>query len=222
MDGIVIVLAHAAGGMPDHHQIMMLGPILPLLLIGAVVLANALDARGAFARYDQIVGMGVPLTAIAAGLSLGSAAIHFAVIESHFTEFAPYGYAFIGLAWFQAIWAQVYLLRPGRRTALAGALVNLGVVAAWLVSRTVGLPFGPEAGVSQPIGFSDLLATAFEVLLIGVLAAALQPDLARRLALRQLPVQKAFVLATFCIATVIAMTILALLSSSDAAVVALR
>jgi hypothetical protein len=155
----------------------------------------------------------VPLSAIAAGLSLGAAAIHFAAIESHFNEFAPYGFAFIGLAWFQAIWAQVYLLRPGRRAALIGAAVNVGVVAVWLISRTVGLPFGPEAGIQQPVGFPDLLATSFEIVLIGALAAALLPAGERRLALRAMPIQKAFVLVAFATGTVVAMTIVALLTS---------
>jgi hypothetical protein len=155
----------------------------------------------------------VPLIAIAASLSLGAAAIHFAAIESHFDEFAPYGFAFIGLAWFQAIWAQVYLLRPGRRAALIGAAVNVGVVGVWLISRAVGLPFGPEAGVPQAVGFPDLLATSFEMVLIGVLGTALLPASERRLALREMPIQKAFVLATFATGTVVAMTILALLTS---------
>ncbi len=221
MDGMVVVLGHAAGGMPNHDQVMMIMPIVPLLLIGAVVLANALDARGAFRGHEPVVGLGVPLTAIAAGLSLAAAAIHFAVIESHFDEFALYGYAFIGLAWFQAIWAQVYLLRGGRRLAILGAAVNAGVVVVWLISRTVGLPFGPEAGVPQPIGFADMVATSFEVLLVGVLAVSTAPALARALAVRELPIQKAFVLATFSIGTMVALTVVALATGHAEAVAGL-
>lgn len=221
MGGFEVVLAHAGGMMPSHDQIMLLMPIVPLLLIGSVLLANALDGRGAFAGHAQIVGLGVPLVAIAAGLSLGAAAIHFSVVESHFDEFAPYGLVFLGVASFQVIWALVYLLRPGSRVALLGAAVNAGVVVAWLASRTIGLPFGPEAGIPQAPGFADLLATAFELLLIGILVAAMLPAVTRRMAAREMTVQKAFVLAAFCTATVIAMTAVALLTSPQGAVASL-
>ena len=43
--------------------------------------------------------------------------------------------------------------------AALGALGNAVVVATWVVSRTVGLPFGEFAGEVLPVGFADALAT---------------------------------------------------------------
>ena len=218
MDDPAIVLSHGGGVLPEHDQLMMVVSLLPILLIATVLLANALDKRQFFSGQSRTVGPNVPLTAIAAGLSLGAAAIHFSVIQHHFEEFALFGYAFIGLAWFQAIWALVHVLRSDAPVALLGVAVNAGTVTVWLISRTVGLPIGPEAGVPEAVGFADLLATAFEVALIAVLTAALWPAWARRLALREMRVQKAFVLVVFCVATMVLLTVVAMAGTATHAV----
>jgi hypothetical protein len=60
--------------------------------------------------------------------------------------------------------------------------VNALVVITWIVSRTVGVPVGPEAGEAESIGLPDALATSFEALLVAVAAAlALRPGAAARL-----------------------------------------
>ena len=43
---------------------------------------------------------------------------------------------------------------------------NAVVVATWVVSRTVGLPFGEFAGAVLPVGFPDSLATIFEAVTV--------------------------------------------------------
>ena len=55
-----------------------------------------------------------------------------------------------------------------------GAFGNGFIIAIWVVSRTVGLPFGPESGTPEPIEFIDALATTFQVLIVaGCLALLL-------------------------------------------------
>ena len=44
-----------------------------------------------------------------AALSVGSAAIHFAVIPDHLEEWWAFGLAFALLGWFQAVWPSSYL-----------------------------------------------------------------------------------------------------------------
>lgn len=112
-------------------------------------------------------------------LSFGAAAIHFAVIGEHFAEFVPYGVLFAGLAWFQVGWGTAYLLRPEQRLALVAMTVNVGAMAVWLVSRTAGLPIGPAPGEIEPVGDLDLLATTFELALVGLLALRF-PSTSRR------------------------------------------
>lgn len=105
-------------------------------------------------------------------LSLGAAAIHFAVISEHFDEFWAFGLFFAATAWFQAWWAVEYSLRSRTRPLWAlGVMVNAGIVAIWLVSRLVGLPFGPRPGEPEPIGLADVTATVLEATLVIVLVA---------------------------------------------------
>src|SRR5687768_16697666 len=106
----LIVFAHAGGGLPDHETLMFLMPTLPLMFVGTVVLAKALEKRGLLREDGGTISLTVALAAIAAALSLGAAAIHFAVIAEHLALDLGFGLFFIGLAWFQVIWAQVYLL----------------------------------------------------------------------------------------------------------------
>ena len=125
-------------------------------------------------RIGRLRGAAVPFAlwsgTIAAGLSLGAAAIHFAAIADHFAEFAPYGIAFAALAWFQVGWAIACLFMPRPSVAIVGVVVNLGALLTWAASRTVGLPFGPDPGQIEPVGPLDLVASTLEIVLIAVLA----------------------------------------------------
>jgi hypothetical protein len=72
----------------------------------------------------------------------------------------------------QLVWGAVALARAPRLWLALGAVGNLVVVATWVVSRTVALPFGEYAGITLPVRFPDTLATALEVVVV-VGAAAL-------------------------------------------------
>src|SRR5262252_5158059 len=54
----------------------------------------------------------------------------------------------VGVA--QVIWAAIALARAPRWWLALGAAGNLVVAATWVLSRTVGLPVGPEAGITLP------------------------------------------------------------------------
>jgi hypothetical protein len=75
--------------------------------------------------------------------------------------------AFFGVvAVAQLAWGAVALARGPRWWLALGAVGNLVVVATWVVSRTVGLPAGEYAGITLPVGFPDVLATALEVVIV--------------------------------------------------------
>lgn len=94
------------------------------------------------------------------------------MIPSHFVEYWVFGLLFAIVASLQLTWAELVRRRPeDSRLVLAGAVVNVAVVAVWLASRTTGLPIGPSGGEPEPVGWKDLLATADEIFL--VLAALL-------------------------------------------------
>jgi hypothetical protein len=112
---------------------------------------------------------------LAAGLSGGAAAIHFAVIGEHFAEYALYGVLFALLAWFQMGWAFAYLARRDARLAGLAVAVNAGAIVVWVISRTAGLPIGPEPWTPEAIGPLDAVATGLELAMIAALGLGLLP-----------------------------------------------
>lgn len=92
--------------------------------------------------------------------------IHVGAAVDHFGEFPLYTLVFAALAVVQLTWAAAIVWRPSRRVLLFGCAFNVGVVALWAASRTVGVPVAPRAWVPERVGVADLLATADELLAV--------------------------------------------------------
>jgi hypothetical protein len=116
-----------------------------------------------------------------AALSAGAAAIHFAVVFEHFTEYTLYGVFFLVISWAQLIWPAVLVWRPSRPWLWAGIGGNALVLAIYVASRTVGLPFGPDLHDVESVGALDVVSCVLEAALIAGCAALLwRPSLADR------------------------------------------
>ena len=116
-----------------------------------------------------------------ASLSVGAAAIHFAVMFEHFEEYTLYGVFFLVVAWAQMIWAAVVLWRPSRLWLSLGIVGNALILAVYVASRAVGLPVGPDAGHPEPFGGLDGVSAFLEFALIAWCAALWwRPSLADR------------------------------------------
>ena len=204
------VFAHGVGFLPDMDDMMFLLPGLPILLFATIVVGAALDKRGALGAPGRTIAVHTPLAIIAALLSLAAAGIHFAVITEHLEEDVLFGFLFFALGWFQLVWAQTYLVWPRRAVAAVAIVVNLGAILVWIMSRTVGLPIGPEAWIPEALGFPDLLASTFEIGIIGLLLPTLFRERFERALNEQIPAQKAFVLAAFMALAVGLLTAMAL------------
>jgi hypothetical protein len=113
-------------------------------------------------------------------LSLGAAGIHLAVMGDHFGETWYHGSFFAAVAWLQVAWAVAIVVKPSRRLLLAGIIGNLVVAEVWLVSRTIGIPIGPNSGEAESIAFADVLATIFEFLIVFGSLVLLRPRLLER------------------------------------------
>jgi hypothetical protein len=100
--------------------------------------------------------------------SLGAGLVHAAVITEHWSYWLPYGVFFGVVAAAQLGWAVAALARD--RIALPRLMVgaNLALIALWGVTRTVGLPFGPDAGRPEAIGVADLGAVGLQLILVAV------------------------------------------------------
>jgi hypothetical protein len=121
-----------------------------------------------------------------AALSVGAAAIHFAVVFEHFAESTLYGVFFLVISWAQVIWPAVLLWRPSRLWLWLGIAGNAAVIAVYVASRTVGLPFGPDLHNAESVGALDVVSCALEFgLIVGCAALLWRPSLADRPAARR-------------------------------------
>lgn len=121
---------------------------------------------------------------VAATLSIAAAAIHLVMVPSHAGELTAEGMGFAITGWFQLLSAVLLLKRPARRLLGPIAAANVAFIAAWVWSRTAGLPFGAHAGQPEIAGFVDLTAVGFEVALLGCCAVLAVRRSARRVVTR--------------------------------------
>jgi hypothetical protein len=119
---------------------------------------------------------------VLAALSVGAALVHIAMVPAHAAEWLPEGLAFAAAAWLQLAFAAAVLGRPRRALLSAAALANAVFVAAWAVTRTAGMPFGPQAGSVESVAAVDLTCAAFEAaLVVAALVLAARPRLGESL-----------------------------------------
>jgi len=102
----------------------------------------------------------------AALLSAGAAAIHYAVIETHFEEWWGFGAFFVASGLAQLAWAVLAVTWPSRPLFWLGVFGNAAIVALWVVTRTVGTLLGPHPYEPEPVGLADGVATGFEVMIV--------------------------------------------------------
>ncbi|HEX8927520.1 MAG TPA: ATP-binding protein, partial [Actinomycetota bacterium] len=98
--------------------------------------------------------------------SVGAALVHADVIDSHFQVSALYGWFFVLSAFTQLAWGLLAVWRLDRALLVWGAVGNGLIVLLWVVSRTVGLPVGPQPWQPETTGAFDVLATALELALV--------------------------------------------------------
>lgn len=140
------------------------GALIPLTLLAVRRRERAVpEPELGIAEPVATAGIAQILVAL---LSVGAAVIHFAVIAQHFDEWWLPGMFFVGSAVFQLVWASLVLVRPTIPVYAVGALVNAAIVVTWIMSRTTGVPFGPEAGEPEAVGLPDTVATGFEIALV--------------------------------------------------------
>jgi hypothetical protein len=166
-----------------------------------------------------------PAIAIAIAASIGAGVIHLALGPEHLEELGALGWGFYLAAALQLGWVVAVLAvlagvaarrAPAPRTrrvrgvALAGITMNVAILGAWVVSRTIGLPAGETPWVPEPIGRADLISAALEIGIVAIVALQLRPAVGSRLGgavPRRGPARLAAVLST---AVIVAGTVVGL------------
>lgn len=98
-------------------------------------------------------------------LSAVAAVIHFDVANMHYQEYWAFGVFMVGAALLQAAWTGAALLTTKRWLFATGAVLNAGIVAVYIVTRTVGDVVGPTPREVEPVGFGDAFCTVVEALI---------------------------------------------------------
>jgi len=110
---------------------------------------------------------------LAAVLSLSVGAVHFGYAPRHLAADWAHGWFFLAVAGYQCFFALAIMARPRRWIWVSAVLVNLLVIATWLVVRTVGLPFGPENLRSEAFSAPDIFSAAVEAVIVLISGLAL-------------------------------------------------
>jgi hypothetical protein len=122
--------------------------------------------RGDWAADERTVPLRKVVFNCLAIVSVVTAVIHFAVSGEHFQEYWAFGVFMLVVAWMQLTWAITAIARPSQLLLWAGAFLNTGVVAVYIVTRTVGDVIGPTPHDVEPFGFGDGLCTVLEALTV--------------------------------------------------------
>jgi hypothetical protein len=118
-----------------------------------------------------------PRVNLLVGLSAMAGLIHGKAFIDHVAHYWLFGVFFGFLTYAQVLWAMQLWRRPDdRRLFKAVAVMSLGTIAIWIVSRTVGLPIGPWAGRPEAIGMLDLVASLDELVIAAMIGAMLHPE----------------------------------------------
>ncbi len=160
-------------GGENHPSLKLEGAFLVAALAAITVLfgrstllRNGSDVRGTQPTLPVERDRRDILRIALALLSVDAAVVHFAVIEQHLTEYWLYGAFFVSVGVFELLWALMVMMAPSRLLYWTSVLVNSLTIAAYIVTRTVGILVGPSANQTEKIGFGDLTATAFEAVLV--------------------------------------------------------
>ncbi|MFJ3302108.1 hypothetical protein ACIPSA_03095 [Streptomyces sp. NPDC086549] len=113
------------------------------------------------------------LLRVAVVASVAAGLIHYAVVPEHRQEWWAAGLFFTLLGAFEIVWAAVAWFDDRSPVLWLGILANVATLVVWTVSRTAGLPFGPEAGEPEAVGALDVVCDLAELAVVIVLLLAL-------------------------------------------------
>lgn len=127
-------------------------------LAGTAILARLLDADG----VRRLAALATAVAGVA----------HYVAVPAHRTEWWVAAVALTLIGALQLGWGVLAWQADERDLLLFGLGINVLVLATWLASVTTGLPFGPHAGVPEPVGTAGLTAGLAEAAAVATIIAA--------------------------------------------------
>lgn len=131
-------------------------------------MGSGLSPERPAAPYLGLPGIGLALT----GLAGTAGVIHVVAALEHVGASLSLGvfFALVGAGQLLAAW-RIHRDPHNQRLLEVVALGSITVALLWLVSRTTGLPFGPDAGTASSIGAADTIATLHELAFAAIVVA---------------------------------------------------
>ena len=118
--------------------------------------------------------------ALAGALTIGAGLAHAVAAADHAGHETALA-LFVLVAVGQVVLGATMLLRPSRWAVAGGMVVNVAAAAAWLASRTAGLPLVEGLGGREAMGAADVATTLAELVAVVAAGVALRaPSVARR------------------------------------------
>jgi hypothetical protein len=118
--------------------------------------------------------------AVAVACLIGAQLLHWSVIDQHAKEWPASGNFFFVLALVEGVLTVLVITRLRPWVAATTIALSALPVMIWTWDRTLGLPFGPTAGVRGTIGRSDVMSVVFELLTIVALWRFLRSEYGAR------------------------------------------
>lgn len=118
---------------------------------------------------------------LAAVFAVTAGAVHFGYAPHHLEGDWAHGWFFVLIGAFQMLFALAIVSRPRTWVWWSAIVVNAAIIATWTLSRTAGLPFGPEPLRKEAAMTPDVVCTILEagIVLLGIVAVAF-PQILRR------------------------------------------
>jgi len=110
---------------------------------------------------------------LAAVLSATVGAVHFGYAPHHMSEDWAHGWFFLLLGAWELAFAVLIVTRPRRWLWWSAIVIGGGSIGVWIVSRTVGLPVGPEALRTEDATTPDIVCTIITGAVMALAALAL-------------------------------------------------
>lgn len=114
---------------------------------------------------DRRIAASWPVAVALGAASWAAGLIHLAFMREHLEEYVPFGAFFLVSGVFQVVWAVIVFGRRSRAYFVLGLVANAAFAILWAITRTVGLPIGPEHWTAEVAGVADVAATVLEVAL---------------------------------------------------------
>lgn len=124
---------------------------------------------------------GIAPRLLLASLGLAAGAIHLAMAPIHAGSSTTEALLFAGAGWAQILLAIAVIIWPSRTVFAGTLLVNAAIIGVYIMSRTVGVPFGDQPWDATSVSGIDLMTTMFESGIVAITGMLLvRPELGYR------------------------------------------